>query len=125
MLVVACGPVAAVHAAVPSPPLALPSAPAPVLVLVLDDSTIDNRRRERRARAGALLGHGASTAGPFPFSDPLLLPYGSSLRVGLPHPPKANARQFGVLHECILAGLEDPLLRVGGLWYKFNQGAKC
>ena len=32
--------VATVHAAVPSPPLALPSAPAPVLVLVLDDSTI-------------------------------------------------------------------------------------
>ena len=42
MLVVACGPVAAVHAAVPSPSLALPSAPAPVLVLVLvfGDSTI-------------------------------------------------------------------------------------
>ena len=75
-------------------------------------SQIPNRRRERRARAGALLGHGASTAGPFPLSVPFLLPYGGSLRVGLPHPPKANAWQFGVLHECILAGLEDSLLRV-------------
>ena len=41
-----------------------------------------------------------------------MLPYGGSLRVGLPHPPKANAWQFFVLHECILAGLEDSLLRV-------------
>ena len=37
----------------------------------------------------------------FPFSEPLLLPYGGSRRVGLPHPPKANAWQFFVLHECI------------------------
>ena len=35
MLVVAAG-----HAAVPSPSLALPSAPVLVLVLVLDDSTV-------------------------------------------------------------------------------------
>ena len=40
MITIAMLVVAAVHAAVPSPPLALPSAPAAVLVLVLDDSAI-------------------------------------------------------------------------------------
>ena len=55
---------------------------------------------------------------PFPFSESLLLPYGGSLRVRLSHPPKANAWQFGILHECTLAGREDSLLRVASVKYQ-------